>query len=169
MVPELEISPMFAVQRLAGLALALLVVLVAASASQQARAEDATPDDIAKFLAGLEPSAGSPLAPLTRDGNWQQHSRALNQAYSRLDQQRLTKIRAWSAANVTDAKPVVLYMFSGPDFLHVDAFFPNRSVYVMSGLEPVGQVPQVSVNARGQLWGGLAGLRAAIGSVMNYS
>ena len=32
-------------------------------------------------------------------------------------------------------------MFSGPDFLYVDAFLPNRSTYVLSALEPVGQIP----------------------------
>src|SRR2546430_17309102 len=36
------------------------------------------------------------------------------------------------------------YMFSGPDFLYANAFFPNASTYILAGLEPVGQVPDVS-------------------------
>lgn len=155
--------------RLATLVVALVFMLVAAAPGQATTTEAARPDDVAKILAGMQPAANSPLAPITREAVWQQHARALDQAYGRLDQQRIAKIRAWSAANVTDAKPVVLYMFSGPDFLHVDAFYPNRSVYVMSGLEPVGQIPEINAATRRNLGAGLAGLRAAIGSVMNYS
>ena len=124
---------------------------------------------MARFLAGLEPTANSPLAPLTRDAAWQQHARSLNQAWSGLEQRRLARIRAWSAANLTDPKPVVLYMFSGPDFLYVDAFFPNRTTYVMSGLEPVGQVPMVTDASRRSMGSALAGLRASVGSSLNYS
>jgi len=160
---------MIARTRLAGMATALILMLAAAVPVQATAAEGAKADDVAKFLAGLEPAADSPLAPLARDAAWQQHARALDQAWSTLDRQRLAKIRSWSAAHVADAKPVVLYMFSGPDFLYVDAFFPNRSVYVLSGLEPVGQVPAITGTSRGHLWGALGGLRASIGSVMNYS
>jgi hypothetical protein len=166
---HLEPASMMVLHRLAGTVAALLILVASVAPGAATTAEGAKADDVAKFLAGLAPSAGSPLAPLTRDGVWQQHSRALNQAWARLDQQRLAKIRAWSAANVTDPKPVVFYMFSGPDFLHVDAFFPDRTTYVMSGLEPVGQIPTVAATSRGGLGSGLAGLRASIGSVMNYS
>ncbi len=121
------------------------------------------------ILAGLEPAADSPLAALTRDAAWQQHARALNQAWSGLEVRRLARIRAWSAANLTDPQPVVLYMFSGPDFLYVDAFFPNRTTYVMSGLEPVGQVPVITDASRRSMGYALAGLRQSVGSSLNYS
>src|SRR5262245_41243204 len=125
-------------------------------------------DDVAKILAGLEPSAGSPLAPLTRDPAWQQHAKALKAAGSRLEKERLSRIRTWSAANLTDPKPAVLYMFSGPDFLYVDAFFPGRSTYVLSGLEPIGQIPAIARLPRGSLSPALSGLRASVGTALNY-
>jgi hypothetical protein len=34
----------------------------------------------------------------------------------------------------------MLYMFSGQDFLYATSFFPNASTYVLAGLEPVGEV-----------------------------
>jgi len=34
-------------------------------------------------------------------------------------------------------------MFSGPDFLYANAFFPNKSTYVLSGLEPTGPIPDL--------------------------
>jgi hypothetical protein len=147
----------------------LLLALLFALASSAASALEAKPDDVARFLAGLEPSASSPLAPLTREASWQQHARSLNGAWASLEERRLARIRAWSAANLTEPKQVVLYMFSGPDFLHVDAFFPNRTTYVLSGLEPVGQVPVISDHARRSLAPALAGLRTSLGSVLNYS
>ena len=147
----------------------LLILLVAAPVQRAWAVESAKPNDVARYLAGLEPASDSPLAPLTRDAAWQQHARSLNQAWSGLEQRRLARIRAWSAANLTDPKPVVLYMFSGPDFLYVDAFFPNRTTYVMSGLEPVGQVPVVTDASRRSMGYALAGLRELVGSSLNYS
>ena len=32
-------------------------------------------------------------------------------------------------------------MFSGPDFLYLDQFFPNASTYIMCGKESIGPVP----------------------------
>jgi hypothetical protein len=129
----------------------------------------AKPDDVARFLAGMEPSPSSPLTPLTRDRAWQYHSRALDLAWAGLEHRRLAKIRGWSNANLADPRQVVFYMFSGPDFLYVDAFFPNRTTYVMSGLEPVGNVPSVDGSSRRPLGYDLAGLREALGSSLNYS
>jgi hypothetical protein len=150
----------------AGCLLALVIVVAAPRAWG---AEGAKADDVARVLAGLEPSAGSPLAPVARDPGWQQHARALNAAWASLEERRLAKIRAWSAANLAEQQPVVLYMFSGPDFLHVDAFFPNRSTYVLAGLEPVGQPPAIAERAIRFLPPALAELRSSLGSVLNYS
>lgn len=36
------------------------------------------------------------------------------------------------------------YMFSGPDFLYATSFFPNASTYVLAGLEPVGEIPDLT-------------------------
>jgi len=148
----------------------LVLAIFFVAAAPRAWAEPAeTANDVARFLAGLEPSAGSPLAPLTRDPGWQQHAKSLNSAWSRLENDRLAKIRSWSAEHLTDPQPVVLYMFSGPDFLYVDAFFPDRSTYVLSGLEPIGEIPAITPSLRRNLAPALAGLRASVGSALNYS
>ena len=60
-------------------------------------------------------------------------------------------------------------MFSGPDFLYADAFFPDRPVYVMSGLEPVGQIPAMTPALRNTAGAALAGLRASVSTALNYS
>jgi len=45
----------------------------------------------------------------------------------------------------------MFYMFGGPDFLYANAFFSNATTYVLSGLEPVGQIPDISKLQRGSV------------------
>jgi hypothetical protein len=147
---------------------ALCLVLCLAAVAPRAWAAEA-PNDVARFLAGLQPAPDSPLAPLTHDPAWQQHARSLDAAWARLDNERLAKVRAWSAANLGKPQQTVLYMFSGPDFLYMDAFFPDRTTYVMSALEPIGQIPAITPALRHTSGSALAGLRASVGTALNYS
>jgi hypothetical protein len=104
----------------------------------------AGPNDIARFLAGMPVQGNSPLAPLTRDAAWQAHSAFFEGEFTKLYQRQLQKLHAWTATNlpeVTQPTPVAFYMFSGPDFLYVDQFFPNASVYVLCGKESMGPPP----------------------------
>ncbi len=104
----------------------------------------AGPNDIARFLAGMPIPENSPLAPLTRDQAWQAHSAFFEGEFTKLYQRQLQKLHAWEATNlpeVTQPVPVAFYMFSGPDFLYVDQFFPNASVYVLCGKESMGPPP----------------------------
>jgi hypothetical protein len=109
------------------------------AAAYPARAQTASADDTARFLAGMPPSSASPFTPLTQDRAWQQHARYFNSAFGNVDKNQFAKIHAWSSAKLTAPSPVLFYMFSGPDFLYANAFFPNATTYVMAGLEPVGQ------------------------------
>src|SRR5712675_3713118 len=102
------------------------------------------PNDIARFLAGMPVPENSPLAPLTRDPAWQAHAAFFEGEFNKLFQRQLQKLHAWTATNlpeITQPTPVAFYMFSGPDFLYVDQFFPNASVYVLCGKESMGPPP----------------------------
>jgi hypothetical protein len=104
----------------------------------------AGPNDIARFLAGMPVPGNSPLAPLTRDPAWQAHSAFFEGEFTKLYQRQLQKLHAWVATylpEVTQPVPVAFYMFSGPDFLYVDQFFSNASVYVLCGKESMGPPP----------------------------
>ncbi|MFZ1102128.1 MAG: hypothetical protein WAN86_04650 [Hyphomicrobiaceae bacterium] len=147
---------------------ALCLALCLAAVAPPAWAAE-SPNDVARFLAGLPVAEASPLAPLTKEAAWQQHARSLDTAWSRVEKERLSKIRDWSVANLTKPQQTVLYMFSGPDFLYVNAFFPNRTTYVMSGLEPIGQIPSIAPGLRKHYGAALAGLRGAVGTALNYS
>jgi len=129
-------------------------------------------NDTARFLAGLPPSPGSPLEELTKEASWQEHAKFFNSAWASLDQNQLAKIRAWDASYIPDAstsKAPVFYMFSGPDYLYVDTFFPNGSTYVLCGIEPIGPVPDVTKIRPGSLSPELHNLEASLNSVLSFS
>src|SRR5215472_2006486 len=150
----------------------ILVALIASllmCAVLPATAADGNADDNARILAGIEPRADSPLAGLTREAGWRQHARSFDAAWASLEVRQLSKIRVWSEKNITRHQKTMLYMFSGPDFLYANVFFPDAATYVLSGLEPVGGIPDLSRLRRGSLSGALAHIRSSLGSVMNYS
>jgi hypothetical protein len=133
-----------------------------------ADAESATPDDTARFLAGLRPAPGSPLSALTQDRTWQAHAERFNAAFARVEEHQLKHIRAWAHAKLTPS-PVLFYFFSGPDFLYANAFFPDATTYVMAGLEPPGPIPDLSDMPRGAVGSSLHALAGSLDSLMSNS
>jgi len=51
--------------------IAMLAAVMLCAAALPVRAQTASADDTAKFLAGMIPSADSPLTPLTNEAAWQ--------------------------------------------------------------------------------------------------
>lgn len=129
----------------------------------------ASPDDTARFLAGLPPSASSPIASYTNDAFWKQHAKSFDDSWNGLEKRQLSKIRSFVSKNFTNPQPVLFYFFSGPDFLYADAFFPSADTYIMAGLEPPGPVPDLNKFSRGELPGALRELRGSLNSVLSYS
>jgi hypothetical protein len=149
---------------------AVLVVGMLALAAAPARSgEPGTPDDTARFLAGLSPAPDSALAALTKGPLWQQHARYFDAIFEREDSTALAKIRAFSQQRLTDQHETMLYMFSGPDFLYATSFFPNASTYVLSGLEPVGDIPQLTGLTHPTVERTLRNLESSLGSLLSFS
>jgi len=153
----------------AALALSLLFALAPAVLAETAAATAATPDDTGKILAGMQPSENSPLASFTKDGSWQQHAKHFDAAWGALDKRQLSKIHAWSTQYLPPRKSAVFYMFSGPDFLYADAFYPGADTYVLSALEPVGEIPDLTGMSKGQVMGGISRIENSLNTVLNYS
>jgi hypothetical protein len=137
--------PSTAPKLMASALVAGLLALTMALTSAPARSADtATPDDTARFLAGLPPAADSPLVPLTKTPSWEQHAHHFDSVFGLEDKVSLSKVRAFSQERLPEKHQTMLYMFSGPDFLYAVSFFPSATTYVLSGLEPVGAVPQLN-------------------------
>jgi hypothetical protein len=99
----------------------------------QAFASDPTADATAKFLAGL-PVRGTPLESHSTDSGWGAHATDLDRAWERLEKEQLSKIRAWAPQALSPSyedSGLMFYMFSAPDFLYANAFFPNASTYIL--------------------------------------
>ena len=150
------------------IAAALTAVILTAAAPAWS-AETATFNDTARFLAGLPPSPDSPLAPLTKDPAWQQHARYFDTIFAREENVHLSKVRAFSKEFLTDKHETMLYMFSGPDFLYATSFFPNASTYVLAGLEPSGDIPQLTNLSRGTVNRALRNLEVSMSSLLSVS
>jgi hypothetical protein len=147
---------------------ALTVLLLAAAAPVHA-ADPVNANDTARFLAGMAPSAQSPLMPLTQDRAWQQHARFFDAAFGQLEERQLSKIRVWAGANLAAPRPTMFYMFSGPDFLYADAFYSKATTYVLSALEPVGVVPDLMRLSADEVYDALYGVERSMSSIVNFS
>ncbi len=155
---------------IAGLALTLLAL--GAQAAQKAAVPApapvvpvaASPNDTARFVAGLPVADSSPLAKFTKDGGWQQHAKFFDDAYKALNERQLSKIRTWGKQAIKPQK-TLYYFFSGPDYVYADAFFPQAQTYILAGLEPVGRIPEINERTRHSL----PNLRASVHNTLNLS
>lgn len=148
---------------------AALSIFLVAYAAVTAIPAGATPNATARFLAGLPVEAGSPLEPLTKEKFFAEHARFFDRAWATLEDTQLSKVKAWSSANLKAPQPVLFYMFSGPDFLYANAFFPHAETYVMAGLEPPGDIPEIEALPQQTAPRELYGLRASLKSILSYS
>jgi hypothetical protein len=159
-VPRLFAAALFAV---------VFAVFLALAIAPARSAETATPDDTARFLAGLPPAPGSPLAALAKEPGWAQHAHFFDSIFTREDANTLSKVRDFAKAQLPQHSDTMLYMFSGPDFLYATSFFPSASTYVLSGLEPVGDVPQLTSLPRGEIDASLRNIEGSLASILNLS
>jgi hypothetical protein len=151
------------------MAAVLTALMLALNTAPARSSEAATADDTARFLAGLPPSPNSPLAPLTKDPAWLSHARYFDSIFAREESAQLSKVREFSRKYLTDKHDTMFYMFSGPDFLYATSFFPNASTYVLAGLEPVGEIPDLTALSPWVMDGELRNLETSMGSLLNFS
>ena len=150
---------------------ALLFLFGGLILAQRLVASDPTADATAKFLAGL-PLRGTPLEARSAQPAWTKHVAEMDRAWSRLEQEQLSKIRNWAPESLeacyNDSSPL-FYMFSGPDFLYANAFFPNAQAYILCGIEPVGAIPDIESISSAALPATLTNLRKSLDSVLSWS
>jgi hypothetical protein len=134
-----------------------------------AHAGGASANDNARFLAGMPIAGESPIKSLADEGAWRAHAQEFDRGWAELEARQMKRVRAWSASHLTAPRQTLFYMFSGPDFLYADAFFPDATTYVLSGLEPVGAIPDVTrLNAK-SLQQPLSRLRGSLKQVLGHS
>lgn len=106
-----------------------------------------TYDDISKFFAGMTVDSTSEIAPLFKTSAWKSYSKGFSGRWDGLEKKRLAPIREWAATELKDIPAdckTLFYPFGGPDFLFANTFFPSFDNFVLIGLEPVGQLPNLN-------------------------
>ena len=156
----LSVATAFALPAIAWLAIAMAPVANAAG--------KAAPNDVARFLAGMPLPGGSALTKAARSPGAVRHAAEMTTAWEAFDKNLLGWIRAWSAKELPVPHPAMFYMFGGPDFVHADAFYPKAATYVLSGLEPVGTVPNIAKLNTAKLEAALATMRASLKNFIKY-
>jgi hypothetical protein len=114
-------------------------------------------------------SESSSLTTLEQTGIWQRHAHFFDDAWAKLAGRQFTGIRDWEVNYLPDATqplPVVYYMFSGPDFLYANQFFPNANTYILAGTEPIGPLPDVTHAGAAGLDSILQNLQKSLNSVL---
>ncbi|MGF1490405.1 MAG: hypothetical protein ACFBSE_25225 [Prochloraceae cyanobacterium] len=105
----------------------------------------------AKLLAGVKVEDNTNFANNIQQASyWLNHHNTLQNSWAKLEATQLSKVRRWSTAELAGIHQEVrdvFYPFSGPDFLYAYNLFPKAKKFVLVGLEPVGKLPDLTVNS----------------------
>lgn len=157
----------------------VLIVLVtfnlSAGAQEVRRAlplgAEARPNEVARFLAGVPLPDDSDLSQLQKMPGYAEHVRALAKLTRHYDTNYFSKMRSWSAAELSPrismARPVY-YFFGGPDVVSAMALYPDAPVYILGGLESVGSIAAPQTLTPEAVTEGLANLRQSVNVILSY-
>lgn len=102
--------------------------------------------DMAKLLAGMRIS-NTQLKHLKQTSSWQKHRRFLNNAWTKLEANQLSPIRQWQETElqkIDSSIHPVFYPFSNANFAQVYSLFPQSREFILTGIEPVGFIPNLA-------------------------
>jgi hypothetical protein len=160
------------ITRIVAATLSVAGLLATAPALAQTARNAAWWMDASRILAGEAPNAGSPLAKLAHERAVDQHRKAFARSWAQFEASRLKPAMRFSQGEVTaqmqGAGPV-FYPFSGPDALYALAMFPQASDFMLVGLEPVGDLPDLGALSDADLAESLVELRRSMRSIITFS
>lgn len=129
-------------------------------------------DDVARYLAGLEPGPDSMIGEYDSHPDAEQHRDFFNRNWPRIESEQLQLMREWSAEELSEAhdpERFIFYPFSGPDFLNIHVLYPHASEYLMFGLEPPGTAPDIRNLSLEESTVSLINIQRSLSSILNYS
>lgn len=118
----------------------------------------ATPTDIALFLAGRPVKKGETLSELQQDGEYRAFSRENLRRWRIRASRRVDAQNLWQSQHIeplVGSPRTVVYPFGGPDLLYALGVFPDSSRYILLGLEPAGNLPDLEAAGPGAVIGSL--------------
>lgn len=106
---------------------------------------DTLKDNSASFVAGKAFDYKGCFSFLDTMPSWKKYTFTMDSGFAFLDTSRFSKMTKWADSQIPDRFDTTLlfYPFGGPDFLNADIFYPAASEYILIGLEPVGELPDL--------------------------
>ncbi|MEM6280011.1 MAG: hypothetical protein AAF733_11065 [Verrucomicrobiota bacterium] len=156
--------------RIASTLLTAFLALPFLQAEEETLALGQLNDSIA-FLAGLD-FPHQEDHPLTGTSSWSSHKSSLDKDFKSHQERVLFPMTEWSNASLTRdlvEGSTVRYLFSGPDILHAYHMFPTAETFIMCGLEPVGEIPDLGELTTGNASKALSEVRTSLGEIINLS
>lgn len=129
-------------------------------------------NDVARFLAGMPGTPGSPYAEMEATEAWKEHRRVVDAAWHEAENELLPGFRKFQKDELSDSSlqtATVFYPFSGPDSLTATLYFPHNPLYVMVALEPAGTLTTPQQIAKKDLPGYLSAIRETTASELGRS
>ncbi len=131
------------------------------------------PEDVARFIAGIDGAEGSPFRIYELQVPWILHAKASDQQWAKFERSRLPAMSEFQRRELSGPLvdgSTIFYPFGGPDVLTVATLFPRSRDYILVGLEPPGTLPtfdQVVVSR--PLKAQLPNVRRTLNSLLNVS
>jgi hypothetical protein len=106
---------------------------------------DTLKDDLAGFISGKAHGQSGCLALLDSTSVWKKFAFTMDSGFADLDTSRFVKMKIWADSELVNRHEgsTLFYPFGGPDILNANIFYPNAGKYILIGLEPVGQLPEL--------------------------
>lgn len=106
---------------------------------------DEATDGLVAFISGIPGAENNCFSALGQKIGWQKFSEDIDTLFSAANSARMKKMKEWSESELVKNPSVttVFYPFSGPDFLNANIYYPDASQYILIGLEPIGELPDV--------------------------
>ncbi|MCB1172384.1 MAG: hypothetical protein KDK39_02410 [Leptospiraceae bacterium] len=128
-------------------------------------------NDLARYLAGLEPAEGSVLKGVDDSARAVAHRKAFAQGWEP-EAKRLAAMEKWRSAELSDVyqlRRTVFYPFSGPDFININTLYPDSRRYILFGLENPGSPPDISKLSEKEQASFLAHVQRSLHSILKWS
>ena len=129
-------------------------------------------NDVARFLAGLKGTDGTPFAAMEKSPAWVAHGASWDADFAKYEKTRIPAMKSFQKMELTGPAfdgANLFYPFGGPDFLNAQLFFPDRDNYFFIGLEPPGSVPTFKQFAGQDMVSQLPRMRKTLRSLLSLS
>lgn len=123
-----------------------------------------TNDNIARFISGI-PSNEESYKNIEAKQIWQNYALMIRTNWSRIESNRFQIMRNWAQTELADSRKdtkVLFNAFGGPDFITPYILYPNAQTNILFGLEPIGNLPEISKLTRLQLTNYLGSIKYSL-------